>query len=38
MSQQFRSMQGPIAAGLVLSTVLSSITTPLVLALVQAAG
>jgi predicted permease len=38
MSQQFRTLQGPIAAGLVLSTVLSSITTPLVLALVQAAG
>jgi len=37
MSQQFRSMQGPIAAGLVLSTLLSSVTTPAVVALTQAA-
>ncbi len=33
MSQQFRTMQGPIAASLVLSTLLSSLTTPLVLTL-----
>lgn len=33
MAQQFRSLQGPIAAGMVLSTVLSSFTTPLVLTL-----
>jgi len=33
MAQQFRSLQGPVAAGMVLSTLLSSITTPLVLAL-----
>lgn len=33
MAQQFRSMQGPIAAGLVLSVLLSSVTTPLVLTL-----
>ena len=36
MSQQFRSMQGPIAAGLVLSTLLSSVSTPAVVALIQA--
>jgi hypothetical protein len=34
MSQQFRTLQGPIAAGLVLSTLLSAFTAPLVLALV----
>jgi malonate transporter len=33
MAQQFRSLQGPIAAGMVWSTLLSAITTPLVLAL-----
>ncbi len=33
MAQQFRSLQGPVAAGMVLSTLLSSVTTPLVLAL-----
>lgn len=38
MSQQFRTMQGPVAAGLVLSTLLSSITTPLVLALTAGGG
>lgn len=37
MSQQFRTLQGPVAAGLVLSTLLSSVTTPLVLTLSQAA-
>ncbi len=36
MAQQFRSMQGPAAAALVLSTVLSSVTTPLVLTLTTA--
>jgi malonate transporter and related proteins len=36
MSQQFRSLQGPVAAGLVLSTLLSSVTTPLVLTLTSA--
>lgn len=35
MAQQFRSLQGPIAAGMVLSTLLSSLTTPLVLALIS---
>jgi hypothetical protein len=34
MSQQFRTMQGPVAAGLVLTTLLSAFTAPLVLALV----
>lgn len=38
MAQQFRSLQGPIAAGLVLSTLLSSLTTPLVLTLSAAGG
>ena len=33
MSQQFRTMQGPVAAGLVLTTVLSAFTAPLVLTL-----
>jgi predicted permease len=33
MAQQFRSTQGPVAAGLVLSVLLSSLTTPLVLTL-----
>ena len=33
MAMQFRSMQGPVAAGLVLSTLLSALTTPLVLTL-----
>ena len=33
MAQQFRSLQGPIATGMVLSTLLSSLTTPLVLTL-----
>jgi malonate transporter and related proteins len=36
MSQQFRSMQGPVAAGLVLTTLLSSITTPLALSMIAA--
>lgn len=35
MAQQFHSLQGPVAAGLVLSTLLSSVTTPLVLALIS---
>ncbi|MBA3032890.1 MAG: AEC family transporter [Gammaproteobacteria bacterium] len=35
MSQQFRTMQGPVAAGLVLTTLLSAFTAPLVLALVS---
>ncbi|MBU0751109.1 MAG: AEC family transporter [Gammaproteobacteria bacterium] len=34
MSQQFRTMQGPVAAGLVITTLLSAFTTPLVLTLV----
>lgn len=34
MAQQFRTLQGPVAAGLVLSTLLSALTTPLVLTLV----
>ncbi|RLJ65028.1 AEC family transporter [Sulfurisoma sediminicola] len=34
MSQQFRTMQGPVAASLVLTTLLSAFTAPLVLALV----
>lgn len=34
MAQQFRTMQGPVAASLVLTTVLSAFTAPLVLALV----
>lgn len=38
MAQQFRSMQGPVAAGLVLSTLLSSITTPVVLTLTRSGG
>lgn len=38
MAQQFRSLQGPIAAGMVLSTLLSSLTTPLVLTLSAAGG
>jgi predicted permease len=38
MAQQFRSLQGPIAAGMVLSTLLSSLTTPLVLALSAGGG
>lgn len=33
MAQQFCRLQGPVAAGLVLSTLLSSVTTPLVLTL-----
>ncbi len=33
MAQQFRSLQGPVAAGMVLSTLLSAVTNPLVLAL-----
>ncbi|MDP2793818.1 MAG: AEC family transporter [Sulfurisoma sp.] len=37
MSQKFRTMQGPVAAGLVLSTLLSAFTAPLVLALLSAA-
>ncbi len=37
MAQQFRSLQGPVAAGMVLSTLLSSVTTPLVLALTAGA-
>jgi malonate transporter len=34
MAQQFRALQGPVAAALVLTTLLSSLTTPLVLTLV----
>ena len=33
MAQQFRSLEGPVATGMVLSTVLSAATTPLVLTL-----
>jgi hypothetical protein len=33
MAQQFRSMQGPVAAAMVLSVLLSSVTTPLALTL-----
>ncbi|MDP3033139.1 MAG: AEC family transporter [Rhodocyclaceae bacterium] len=33
MSQQFRTMQGPVAAGLVLSTLISTFSVPLVLTL-----
>lgn len=33
MAMQFRSVQGPVAAGLVLSVLLSSVTTPLALTL-----
>lgn len=33
MSRQFRTMEGPVAASLVLSTVLAAVTTPLVLTL-----
>ncbi|MDI6747782.1 MAG: AEC family transporter [Rhodocyclaceae bacterium] len=33
MSQQFRTMQGPVAAGMVISTVVSTFTVPLVLTL-----
>jgi predicted permease len=33
MSLQFRTMQGPVAAGLVLSTLLSTFSVPLVLTL-----
>jgi predicted permease len=36
MAQQFRTMQGPVAAGLVLTTLLSAFTAPLVLALLAA--
>lgn len=35
MSQQFRTLQGPVAAGLVLTTLLSAFTAPLVLTLVS---
>jgi predicted permease len=38
MSQQFQSMQGPIATSLVASTALAAITTPLLLAIVQASS
>ena len=37
MSRQFQTLQGAVAASLVLSTVLAAITTPLVLALLAAA-
>lgn len=37
MAQQFRVMQGPVAAALVLTTLLSAFTAPLVLALLAAA-
>jgi malonate transporter and related proteins len=33
MSRQFKVMEGPVAASLVLSTALSAVTTPLALAL-----
>lgn len=36
MAQQFRTMQGPVAAGLVLTTLLSAFTAPLVLTLLGA--
>lgn len=38
MARQFNVLQGPVAASLVLSTALSSVTTPLVLTFVGAAG
>lgn len=37
MAQQFRSMQGPVAAALVLTTLLSAFTAPLVLSLLAPA-
>jgi predicted permease len=36
MAREFNAMQGPVAASLVLSTALSALTTPIVLALVSA--
>ena len=36
MSRQFKVMEGPVAASLVLSTALASVTTPLVLTLLEA--
>jgi malonate transporter len=36
MSRQFKVMEGPVAASLVLSTALASVTTPLVLTLLGA--
>ncbi len=38
MSRQFKTMEGPVAASLVLSTVLSAVTTPLALTLMGAGG
>ncbi len=38
MARQFNVLQGPVAASLVLSTALSSLTTPLVLTVVGATG
>jgi predicted permease len=36
MSRQFKTLEGPVAASLVLSTALASLTTPLILAMTQA--
>ena len=36
MSHQFKALEGPIASSLVLSTILASITTPLMLTLIGA--
>ena len=38
MSRQFRTMEGPIAASLVISTALAALTTPLLLTLIGARG
>jgi predicted permease len=38
MSNEFKALQGPVAASLVLSTLLGAITTPLVLTLIGAAA
>jgi malonate transporter len=36
MAVQFKSMQGPVAGSLVLSTALAALTTPILLALLSA--
>jgi len=36
MSRQFKTLEGPVAASLVLSTALAALTTPLILAMTQA--
>ena len=36
MSRQFKTMEGPVAASLVISTALAALTTPLVLTLIGA--